>query len=82
MPSDKLLDSIKNFPAPQDISGARAWFGLVNQGSFAFAMTDEMAPFRHLLKPKTKFEWTEELDKSFKLSKQNIITNFGVFALF
>ena len=73
MPSDKLLDSIKNFPAPQDISGARAWFGLVNQGSYAFAMTDEMAPFRHLLKPKTKFEWTEELDKSFKLSKENII---------
>ena len=73
MPSTKLLDSIRNFPAPHDITGARAWFGLVNQGSYAFAMTDEMAPFRHLLKPKTKFEWTHELDKAFHLSKESII---------
>ena len=73
MPSDKLLDSIKNFPVPKDISGARAWFGLVNQGAYAFAMTEEMAPFRHLLKPKTKFEWTEELDRAFQLSKENIV---------
>ena len=73
MPSDNLLDSIsiRNFPAPKDISGARAWFGLVNQGAYAFAMTDEMAPFRHLLRPKTKFEWTEEMD--IELSKCNII---------
>ena len=73
MPSDKLLDSIRNFPAPKDISGAHAWFGLVNQGAYAFAMTEEMAPFRHLLKPKTKFEWTEELDRAFELSKENIV---------
>ena len=73
MPSDKLLDSIKNFPAPKDITGARAWFGLVNQGAYAFAMTEVMAPFCHLLKPKTKFLWTEELDRAFNLSKQNII---------
>ena len=66
-----LLESIKNFPFPKDITGARAWFGLVNQGAYAFAMTDEMAPFRHLLKPKTKFEWTEDLDKAIHLSKEN-----------
>ena len=74
MPSDKLLNSIRNFPVPKDISGARAWFGLVNQGAYAFAMTDEMGQFRHLLKPKTKFEWTEELDRAFQLSKENIIS--------
>ena len=33
MPSDKLLNSIRNFPVPKDISGARAWFVLVNQGA-------------------------------------------------
>ena len=37
-------------------------------------MTDEMAPFRHLLKPKTKFESTEELEKAFHLSKENIVS--------
>ena len=39
MPSAKILQSIANFPAPSDITGARAWFGLVNQGSFAFSLT-------------------------------------------
>ena len=28
-----------------DITGARAWFGLGNQGAYAFAMTKEMALF-------------------------------------
>ena len=36
-------------------------------------MTEEMACFRHLLKPKVQFEWTEELDKLFIKSKQAII---------
>ena len=36
-------------------------------------MTEEMAPFRHLLKPKVKFEWTEELDQLFIKSKQTIV---------
>ena len=72
-PSHKLLDAIRKFPTPVDITGARAWFGLVNQGAYAFAMTEEMAPFRHLLKPKTKFEWTQELDDLFEKSKETII---------
>ena len=72
-PSTKLLESIRNFPTPKDITGARAWFGLVNQGAYAFAMTSEMAPFRHLLQPKIKFEWTETLDKLFQKSKEAIV---------
>ena len=58
-PSEKLLQSIRDFSTPQDITGARAWFGLVNQAAYAFAMTEEMACFRHLLKPKVLFEWTD-----------------------
>ena len=72
-PSKKFLDSIKNFPQPTDISGARAWFGLVNQGSYAFAMAKQMKPFRHLLKPSTRFVWTEELQNAFEESKSMII---------
>ena len=72
-PSEKLLSAISNFPTPKDITGARAWFGLVNQGAYAFAMTEEMAPFRHLLQPKLKFEWTEELDHLFRKSKVAIV---------
>lgn len=72
-PSEKFLNSIQHFPTPTDISGARAWFGLVNQGAYAFAMARQMKPFRHLLKPSTKFNWTDELDTLFKKSKEVII---------
>ena len=72
-PSEKLLESIRNFPTPKDITGARAWFGLVNQGAYAFAMTSEMAPFRHLLQPKVQFEWTQELERLFNKSKEAIV---------
>ena len=44
-PSTKLLDAMRDIPTPTDISGTRAWFGLVNQGTNAFAMTQQMKPF-------------------------------------
>ena len=72
-PSTKFLESIQNFPEPKDITGARAWFGLVNQGAYAFAMAKRMQPFRHLLKPKVPFKWTAELSQIFQESKQVII---------
>ena len=72
-PSQKFLDSILGFPTPKDISGARAWFGLVNQGAYAFSMAKQMKPFRHLLKPATKFEWTDELNQLFNESKEIIV---------
>jgi len=72
-PSAKFLNAIRDFPTPTDISGARAWFGLVNQGAYAFSMTQQMKPFRHLLKPSTKFTWTSELDELFHRSKEVIV---------
>ena len=68
-PCKKFLDSIQNFPAPKDITGARAWFGLVNQGAYTFSMSTHMRPFRDLLKPDNKFSWTEDLERSFIKSK-------------
>ena len=73
MPSKKFLNSILNFPTPKDLTGARAWFGLVNQGSYAFSMAKEMRPFRHLLKPTNQFIWTKELDDLFHKSKETIV---------
>jgi hypothetical protein len=72
-PSAKFLDAIRDFPTPTDITGARAWFGLINQGAYAFAMAQQMKPFRSLLKPSTPFVWTDELDKVFLQSKKIII---------
>ena len=67
-----MTDSIQNFPEPRNISDARAFFGLVEQVSFSFSKCADMAPFRHLLSPKVKFLWTEELSREFVLSKENI----------
>ena len=59
-PSEEFLKAIRDFPAPRDITGVRSWFGLVEQSSYTFSKTSVMEPFRHLLKPSTKFAWTEE----------------------
>ena len=72
-PQQKFLDSILQFPTPKDITGAGAWFGLVNQGSYAFAMAKEMKPFRELLKSSKKFEWTNALEEAFTKSKTTIV---------
>ena len=41
--------------------------------SFEFSKCDDMAAFRHLLSPKVKFLWTEELSREYALFKENII---------
>merc|ERR1712121_214591 len=72
-PTTKYLQSILDFPTPKNISDIRSWFGLINQVAYAFAKGTLMAPFRELLKPATKFEWTPDLDKAFENSKTEIV---------
>ena len=50
-----MTESIRHFPAPKDITQARAFFGLVEQVSFSFSKCADMIHFRHLLSPKVKF---------------------------
>ena len=71
--TDQYKQAILDFPVPKSISDARSWFGLINQVDYCFSKSLLMAPFRHLLKPSTNFEWTEELGKSFDESKRKII---------
>ena len=72
-PMQQILDAIKNFPTPTNITGARSWFGLINQVAYAFSMADEMAPYRELLKAGKKWFWDETLDNLFEKSKKEII---------
>ena len=72
-PSTSFLEAIQDFPQPRDITGIRSWFGLVNQVSYAFSMTEVMRPFRAFLKPTTEFIWTDELQEAFEKSKTVII---------
>ena len=71
-PSDKFTAAIREFPTPRNITDVRAWFGLVNQVSYTFAMTKTMLPFRDLLRPTTPFRWTDELSKAMDASKLHI----------
>ena len=68
-----MLKAISDFPVPKSLTDIRSWFGLVNQVSYAFSMTDKMLPFRELLKPKTTFHWDENLQQIFEDSKRRII---------
>ena len=72
-PTSEFLQAIRDFPDPEDITGVRSWFGLVEQCSYSFSKTDTMEPFRHLLKPDTPFSWTQELEEALRLSKEEII---------
>ena len=69
-PSDKILSAIRDFPAPKDITGARSWFGLVNQIAWAYSISPIMQPFRELVKPNTTFFWDDNLNKIFMESKE------------
>ena len=72
-PCNKYLRAIQQFPTPKNLTDIRSWFGLVNQASYAFSKTKIMEPFRELLKSGSKFEWTTNHDKAFKVSKSNIV---------
>ena len=73
-PTEQYKQAILDFPVPKCISDARSWFGLINQVDYRFSKNILMAPFRHLLTPSTKFEWTDDLGKCFEESKKKIIS--------
>ena len=72
-PSKSILSAIENFPPPTDLKSARSWFGLVNQVSWAYAISPVMQPFRDLIKPNNKFYWDETLTDIFHKSKKELI---------
>ena len=72
-PLKKYLDAIMAFPTPTNVSDIRSWFGLVNQVSRYARLTCMMEPFKPFLSPRTRFEWTEEMEHLFKQSKVEIV---------
>ena len=69
-PCNKFLKAITEFPTPNDITGIRSWFGLINQVSYSFSITAEFKPFRDLLKPRISFYWDDNLQNLFDKSKK------------
>ncbi len=72
-PSEKILKAIQDFPPPQDLTQARAFFGLLNQVQWAYANSSKMSPFRELVKPNSNFSWTKELRELFEEAKNKIL---------
>ena len=72
-PSHKFISAISEFPTPSKLTDVRSWFGLVNQVAHYDKLSNIMEPFKHLLSPKTKFEWTSELETAFQKSKAHVV---------
>ncbi len=68
-PLPKYLDAIQDFPMPASTTDIHSWFGLINYAQ----LRDIVAPFKPILSPKVRFEWTPMLDVAFTASKQAII---------
>ena len=72
-PSERILQAIRDFPIPTDITGARSWFGLVNQVAWAYSISPVMQPFREAIKPNRTFYWDANLTNIFEKSKKLLI---------
>jgi hypothetical protein len=79
-PTEKYLSSIIDFPTPTNVTDIRSWFGLINQVAYCFSKSSVMLPFRELLSPSSTFLWTQELEKAFQASKDEIVrlVEYGV----
>ena len=73
-PPKRIIDAIRNFPTPKNLTDIHSWFGLVNQVAYTFAQTAALNPFRELLSSKKKqFYWDETMTTLFESSKEEII---------
>ena len=75
-PSDSTLQAIREFPTPNSTTDVRSWFGLVRQVSYAYSVSEDLAPLRCLLQheagKKPNFVWSEQLQLAFDKSKKHV----------
>ena len=73
---DDKIRAIKNAPSPTNLSELRAFLGLIQFYScFAHRLADLANPMYKLLKQNVKFDWTEEMQKSFNGVKQELCSD-------
>ena len=56
-PIMKTIKAIENFPRPNDLTGVRFFFWLVEQVLYAFSKATDTNPFRELLLSVTFWFW-------------------------
>ena len=72
-PTQRIINSIRDFPIPKKITDIRSWFGLINQVGYTFSKTKAMEPFRELLSSSREWYWDETMMALFEHSKDEII---------
>ncbi len=74
-PDDKKITAIKTFPPPRDVTGVKRILCLLGYyRHFISNFANIAAPLHHLLKAKTKFEWTSDCQVAFDTLKEKLIS--------
>lgn len=61
-PDPEKVESLRNFPVPEDLTSLRSFLGLANQlGGFMPDLSQIVVNIRSLMKKNTKFLWTPEI---------------------
>ncbi|GFV94021.1 uncharacterized protein K02A2.6 [Trichonephila clavipes] len=74
--TQEKIDAITKVPVPKTVSDLKSFLGLVNYyGKFIPNLSTRVALFNNLLQKGTKFLWTAECEKAFKVLKQEIASD-------
>jgi transposase InsO family protein len=78
-PTDKHVNTIKNFPAPTDRTGIKRFLGLVNFNlKFVRNGSKILNPLYKLTSKSKEFKWEEEQQHAFETIKEQLITTPGL----
>ncbi|XP_018406799.1 PREDICTED: uncharacterized protein K02A2.6-like [Cyphomyrmex costatus] len=70
------MEAIRNMPRPQNVSGVRAFIGMINYYSrFIKNLSSILRPLNKLLHKNTRFSWSEEQEVAFKKAKEAFVSN-------
>ena len=78
-PDSRNLEKIREWPPPKDVTGVRAYLGLLNyyrSHILNFAFIAE--PLTDLLKKDSSFEWTDKCQTAFEQLKDKLLTGTAI----
>ena len=74
-PSARLLNSIKNFPIPKDVTAVKSFLGLSGFFRKFIARFSQIAePLTMLTRKNNEFNWSDAQQKAFELLKEKLIS--------
>lgn len=75
-PCEDKLQAIKNTPNPNNVMQVKSYLGLLNYyGQFIPMLSSKLKPLYDLCKKEVPFVWSEECEKSFKESKELLVSD-------